>query len=811
MIRPYWDNTRALHRWNPGRNPFKPRGVRYNWTVAGAAVGAGVGSLAGGVGMGPGAQIGATIGSLIDAFTAKSAPSLSPRRYPAAEYGTPINRLWGTARLECQIVWVGRNSDGTYMHEVDEGKKNGTEQHWFATFNVMVAETGFTYPDGTQHERPITIDMIWMADQIVWKNPATVATIPNWNGATTYEFGDLVLATDDDFYSSLQDGNVGLNPAGLAYPNNWQRISNTDLSIDHVMHPGPAESTFTMAASSTISGWGGGSYVSAMRGTTNFDVLNMDTYNIGNAIPQNVSVSCHTAAVQDGDVIYDLCRLCGVPTTYLNFADLTNPCTGFVQNNRTSGREMLTNFCIAKSIDLVEIDGVITGLYRGGPSVVTIPDGDLGASLDGKPGDRLPVEILADYRELHSAVQVRYKSASQWFRTVDVTSPPRGDALSENLWAFDTGMSLGDDEAVQMACKLADVEWLELGGKFGPLELPDTYAYLAPGCPFTANDNGIPTRFRITELDWVPGKLTLMAARDELEVLNQNVPGDSGLSPILPGQGSVAAFVVASPAKDATNQLASFPGFYVWIMGVPKSVPVTVYYSFDGFATAGIKAGTYYPNHSVFGLTSGTALADATAPGYETVSLTNVTYMAGTPMKSSLTNITESTAQNGGQWALIDEEWVAIVDVGAAGSPQQIGPGLIRGQRGSPYTGHVIGELFAACNVGNLIKIQVSSQYIGSVVYVQAVTPQQQLGDSYVRSCTIANPALLPTTPYQEVPAGVVDGVNTVFTLTNYAIAATLHFYVNGALVTGWALAGNSVTLATAPPLLATVYASYNY
>jgi hypothetical protein len=472
---------------------------------------------------------------------------------------------------------------------------------------------------------------------------------------------------------------------------------------------------------------------------------------------------------------------------------------------------MLTNFCIAKGIDLVEIDGILTGTYRGGPSVVTIPDGDLGASLDNKPGDRLPVEILVDTKDLHSDVRVRYKSANQFFRNVDVISPPRGDATSVNTWVFDSGMTLGDDEAAQMSCYLHDVEWLEMGAKFGPIILSDEYLALAPACPITCNDNGVPTRFRITELDWVPGKLSLMLARDEIEVLNQDITGDSGLSPILPGQGSVAAFQVWSPAADATNALAATPGFYLWLVGVPRSVAFTVWYSFDNFATAAISGGTHYPKTSVFGLTSGTVLADASAPGYETVNHTDVTYQAGAQMKSTLTDVTESVAQNGAQWALIGEEWVAVVDVGTSGSPQQIGPGLIRGLMGSVYSGHTLGEQFACCSIANLIKIPVDASEIGNVVYVQVLAPQQSLGDSFVRQCTIARPKLLPQTAFQETPTGAVDGVNTVFTLTHSPVSGTLHFYVNGALVTGWVLAGNSVTLATAPAIGATVYASYSY
>jgi|GEM_PF-3645616 len=728
-----------------------------SWTVAGAVAGGAIGSLAGGVGITEGAQIGATIGSLIDAFSQRSPASMADRRYSSCSYGTPINRVWGSARVDCQIVWVARNSDGTYMHEVDEFKKSGTEQHWFATFACLVAETGFTFPDGSQIERPLTIDMIWMADLIMWTNPATVTTIPNWSGTTAYNFGDDVHGSDGRYYSSLADNNYGINPAGLSNPAWWQAISFVDQKLDFTQHPGTGESTFTQASDSTISAWAGGAYVPSMRGNTYFVALNTDLYNIGNAIPQNVSVSCHTAAVTDAEVLSDICRMCGVPQAFLDFSGMTNACTGFVLNNRVSGKEALTNYCIAQSIDLIEIDGMLSAVYRGGPSVVTIPDADMGAALDGKEiEDRLPVETLADFRELHSSVAVRYRSASQWYRQVDVLSL-RGDVLAENPWIFDSGLTLSDDSAAQLASMLLDIEWLEAGGRFGPLKLSDEYAYLAPACPILANDNGVLTRFRVTEMDWIPGQVSLILARDELEVLSQNASGDSGLSPILPGQAPVAGFVVASPSVDATSHLASFPGFYIWLSCLPTNARCTVWYSFDGFTTAGVNGGTFYQSNAVFGLTSGTALAAASGPGYEDVSLTDFTYLSAKKMDDLLVSTTQHSVQNGAQWGLIGQEWVGIVSVGAPGSPQQIGPGLIRGLRGSPTTGHAIGEQFAACSLGSLIKIQVDPSYIGQTVYVQVLTPGQQLGDSVVKSVLIQGPTSMTPVNPSAVSAGAVS------------------------------------------------------
>ena len=68
-----------------------------------------------------------------------------------------------------------------------------------------------------------------------------------------------------------------------------------------------------------------------------------------------------------------------------------------------------------------------------------------------------------------------------------------------------------------------------------------------------------------------------------------------------------------------------------------------------------------------------------------------------------------------------------------------------------------------------------------------------------------------PPQNYQEVPAGTVDGTNTVFTLTFSPIAGTLLVYVNGLLATNFTLAGATITFAAAPTSGASIYASYSY
>jgi hypothetical protein len=88
------------------------------------------------------------------------------------------------------------------------------------------------------------------------------------------------------------------------------------------------------------------------------------------------------------------------------------------------------------------------------------------------------------------------------------------------------------------------------------------------------------------------------------------------------------------------------------------------------------------------------------------------------------------------------------------------------------------------------------------------------IGDGQVtlQKCGFALP-VVPSFVDGEVPTGVVDGVNAVFTLA-HAPGGSLHLYLNGLRQTPgvhYALSGNTITFAVAPPAGASILADYRY
>jgi hypothetical protein len=65
-----------------------------------------------------------------------------------------------------------------------------------------------------------------------------------------------------------------------------------------------------------------------------------------------------------------------------------------------------------------------------------------------------------------------------------------------------------------------------------------------------------------------------------------------------------------------------------------------------------------------------------------------------------------------------------------------------------------------------------------------------------------------------ETPSGVINGVNTDFTLAHEPIASSVRLYVNGVrftLTTDYTVLGSVITLNTAPPTRSGIIVDYRY
>ncbi|HEY3781463.1 MAG TPA: hypothetical protein VGL56_10295 [Fimbriimonadaceae bacterium] len=388
--------------------------------------------------------------------------------------------------------------------------------------------------------------------------------------------------------------------------------------------------------------------------------------------------------------------------------------------------------------------------------------------------DRIEASLLADRTELHSSFVVSGSLYEEFFRKGGEKAT-RNTVLTNNPTTVDSGLTLSRLQAAQMAGYLRDTEWLEQGGEF-KIYLPGTYKMLAPtDCLLLPYDNQT-YRFRITEMSIEADLCVCTMALDQPEILLRN---EAGSVPVLgtpnPAGTNIipVAIAVASTPVDFTDSLSAYPGFYVFVnandgditgftsseFSPPKFVGCTIEYSLDSKATW--LNGPFVTARSSFG-TCSTILGDASSAGYETTNDVTVQWGLGPSSDADLfdafyenlmdvSNSTQGAVNSGAQQALIGSEIVGVVLVQAPASgflSQEMGTGLIRGMRGTGYTGHGSDEQFAmAPTAASLVKIQVPGAEIGATVYVRAVIGGVVV--SPIVSCVIAqnNPAYVATNP----------------------------------------------------------------
>ncbi len=181
-----------------------------------------------------------------------------------------------------------------------------------------------------------------------------------------------------------------------------------------------------------------------------------------------------------GTVISDLCDAAGLAPGEIDTSAITDVCTGYAVTSKGNARAAIEPLMDAFLLEARETDGVLEFLHRGGASVVTIDEDDLGAGPYGQPDAELVEEEITPEQLLPLKVEVTYLSTNRDYdeqtqhekRREDLTS-----ATGEVSLAFP--IALSDNQARRLAQNLLYTAWVE---RFGyAFALPLAYLRLDAG------------------------------------------------------------------------------------------------------------------------------------------------------------------------------------------------------------------------------------------------------------------------------------------------------------------------------------------
>lgn len=530
-------------------------------TIVLGAVGAGIGFFSGG---GPaGARLGWSIGTVVGSFLDMprmpkvETGKLDDLRFTSSAPGAPVAHVWGTARIGGHVIWADLNEDGEHLVERKRKKSVGsgknkqkvTEHYYTSTFAVAFCVGTQWMPDDSTVYRAPVIQRLWADDVLIYDADAVENVIvPTLYSGSESQSPDPVVIAGEDVSS-------GDAPAfrGLCY--------------------------------------------------AVFEDMNLEDF--GSRIP-NFSAEIATDPVTLSNVVSDLCRSVGLATSDLEFTAATDTVTGFVALSRGAPQDAIQSLLTAYNYDLVEVDGKLKLVPRGGSATFALTADDLGAQI-GEDGAEPYTRRRSMKIDRPGRVDVRYfdKDAdhqqaieTEWRQASDVS----------NVMTFDLPISAASDFARGIAARELDRASFE--DQTFDTSVLHRLSSIAPGDVGTIATRTGTKRVRVVRAATaLAGEVRLTLVPDDVAFGTQNTGGTGGGGS---GGGGVEQIVPTAfeawSGRELYDAHEATPGFYVFASGDSGWRGCQVFYSLDG-GTSWLQ-GSFITGRCVFGETE-SVLADA--------------------------------------------------------------------------------------------------------------------------------------------------------------------------------------------------------
>lgn len=384
------------------------------------------------------------------------------------------------------------------------------------------------------------------------------------------------------------------------------------------------------------------------------------------------------------------------------------------------------------------VDGLLTGCYLGGASVVTIAQNDLGmqdgdsVSTGGEMGALLEFSLLDDNqlpRQLNVTAFDPYKDHESITQAAY-----RMTGFSQGVENVSLPMALGPDEARQAAERLLYMRHVEREN--GALKLPWKYGYLNPTDIVQVVSGGLTHRLRVSAINGaMPGVLEFQCAADQLETYSQSIAGSSGTGytpPTVAVPVESIAFLIDSVILRDSDDRA---GYYAAV--APKSAAAgwggAVLYR---DRSSGYEVVERFPAQAVAGVISGLVTSQDPAVWDETTTITVDLY--GT--EATLESVTEAEVLNGANAAIIGDNQVFqfqnAVQVGGYDNRWTLSR-ILWGRRGSDHSAgtYASGSRFLLLD-GAVLFVENSLTELGIARNFKAVTAGFSITDTASTSFT---------------------------------------------------------------------------
>jgi hypothetical protein len=324
---------------------------------------------------------------------------------------------------------------------------------------------------------------------------------------TVTHLGDLTSSNplvDPNGWSSWHLGVVG----GYL----WLHTLTTIIKIDVGSH--------TIAAEYTIPGpvgslQGAGIYDAT---SNSYFVTNTGAFRFAKILLERATAN----SVKLSTIVDDLCNAVGLDDAEIDVSELTDDVRGYIVDNRMSARAAIQTLRSGFWFDGVESDGKIKFPKRGGASIATITDEDLGAYQANSERAQKLITVRQQEAELPRVVEIVYIDQDANYAT-GTQRAFRQVVQTEQVAALTVPIVFSPDEA--HACALKHLYNLWMQRTRHNLVLPREYMYLDTGDVLTINEDSNEHIVRVEQIAFEGGKVTLAVVNEDASLYTQTGSG----------------------------------------------------------------------------------------------------------------------------------------------------------------------------------------------------------------------------------------------------------------------------------------------
>lgn len=775
-------NRESRRRWLRSRlvrDRRKQRGATVVFGVVGAAIGAMVDPANPVQGAQWGWAIGTVVGGLLfpPHMPATTLGKLDDLRVTSSTYGTFIPQTWGQFRGAGQVIWATDLVE--HQSNVGGGGKGGgggggtTVYSYTSSFAVLVAPGPLK-----------SIDRVWFNDQIVYDSLQSPTTQSGLNIEGMYTGTESQTA--DPLMSSVLSVSGEPCPAyrGWAYmvfqdvllTNYGNRLPNiqieytaygdtaADVLTDISLQCGLQPATYTVSGAG--SGTANGTYSMSGRSTADNSLV----YDNGSCAMKWDPATSHWRIIAShgaGSVLYTIAGVRAFPTlgawttsggtnpapssavaTPADFdftqavdSSITGPGVyGYCNPIRQIGKAALDPLALIMNADVVEADGQIIWVPRGGAPSRTLTTDDLGALEWGADGGGMQDDtVLMHYKrqqswELPTRVECNYfqwnatEAARNYLQATQVAIRSTQNT-SQNVQSMTFPAVMDDSFARQLCERLLYTAWVEADSftcAVGPRN-----ADVIPSDVLMIPHGGQNKRVRVVQKDEaIMGISQLQLVADSLGVNSQFVAGSptGGIGVPFYGAGSVNNIVFQMNAPNDAIAQSGHVNLYFGAVWQPGASGVGIYVSLDG--------GTSYTGvvtKNVYTLMGPCINTLGSWTNYGVMDTTNhldVTFLRGQPSSCSSADLA-----NGVNALWVNDEIIQFQTATLLSGQTWRLTNLLRGQRGTDNFMSTHGSSEFAVHVDSSLGAWGvtpspwgGGPALGTVLYVKFVPIGQTLG-----------------------------------------------------------------------------------